>query len=294
MIEVGDDAPSFRLPGTVDGEFAEFALDDYVGESIVVLVFYPADFSPTCTDELCSLRDFDVVALRNEVTILGISGDSAYSHRAFAEEYGLGFPLLSDSLGDVAAKYGVRHDEFRGHAHRPQRSVFVVDVSGTVQYIWVADATVELPDLDAVRDAIESVQDDGVAIERYRTAGNHYRYGRSEFDAARERYEAAGSDDAGDWAAAADGFEEAEGYFDSAVGSFAAAERFGSGPIADSAATAGDVADAYRRAAKWFSESADYYADGRPDLGDEYREDAADALASVEDESVPDLYALGQ
>jgi len=294
MVEVGDDAPSFRLPGTADGELGEFALDDYADESIVVLVFYPADFSPVCTDELCSHRDFEVVALRNEVTILGISGDSAYSHRAFAEEYGLGFPLLSDPLGDVAAKYGVRHDEFRGHAHRPQRSVFVVDASGTVQYSWVADATVELPDLDAVRDAIEAIQDDGVAIERYRTARNHYRYGRSEFDAARERYAAAEAGDGGDWSAAADGFEEARGYFDSAVGSFAAAERFGSAAIAESAATAGDVAAAYHRASKWLSASANYYADGRADLGDEFRDDAADALASVEDESVPDLYALGR
>lgn len=294
MIEVGDDAPSFRLPGTADGELGEFALDDYAGESIVVLVFYPADFSPVCTDELCSLQDFEVVALQNEVTILGISGDSAYSHRAFAEEHSLGFPLLSDPVGDVAAKYGVCNDDFRGHTDRPRRSVFVVDASGTVQYTWVADATVELPDLDAVRAAIESVQDDGVAIERYRTAQNHYRYGRSEFDTARQRYAAAEAGDGGDWSGAADGFGEAEGYFDSAVSSFAAAERFGSDAIADSAAMAGDVSAAYHRASKWFAASADYYADDRSDLGDEYREDAVNALASVEDESVPDLYALGR
>ena len=286
MLDAGADAPSFQLPGVANGEVGEFALEDYAGESIVVLVFYPADFSPTCADELCALRDFDLIALDSEVTLLGISGDSVYSHRAFAEEYGLGYPLLSDSVGDVAERYGVLHEEFRGHLRRPRRSVFVLDASLTVQYSWAADSPVELPDLEAVRDAVEAVQDDGTAVERYRTARDHFRYGRSEFETARTAYAAE------NWSAAAAGFEEAGGYFRSAVRAFDAAGRFGSPSIADTAATARSVAEGYRRAAQWYAESADHYDRDLPEWSEEYREDAAAALTGVEDDAVPDLYAL--
>ncbi|NHN46785.1 redoxin domain-containing protein [Halostella sp. JP-L12] len=286
MLDAGADAPPFQLPGVADGEVGEFALEDYAGESIVVLVFYPADFSPTCTDELCALRDFDLIALDRQVTLLGISGDSVYSHRAFAEEYGLGYPLLSDSVGDVAEQYGVLHEEFRGHPRRPRRSVFVLDASLTVQYSWVADSPVELPDLEAIRDAVEAVQDDGTAVERYRTARDHFRYGRSEFETARTAYEA------GDWSTAAGGFEEALGYFRSSVRAFDAAGRFGSPAVADTAESARTVAERYRRAAQWYAKSADHYDRDLPEWGDEYRDDAAAALSEAEGDGVPDLYAL--
>lgn len=289
MIDVGSDAPRFQLPGADDGDVGEFALDDYAGDSIVVLAFYPADFSPTCTDELCALRDLDLFAMQRDVVLLGISPDSAYSHRAFAAEYDIGYPLLSDSVGNVAERYGVLRDQFQGHERVPQRSVFVLDANLTVEYAWAGESQVDLPDLEAVRDAVEAVQDDGTAIERYRTGHDHFRFGRSEFESALSAYDRA------EWSTADATFREARGYFDEAATAFDSARRFGSDPIADRAAAAGETANAHRRAAKWYAESAGYYADDLPEWGDEYREDAADALDSAPgDGEIADLYSLAK
>ncbi len=289
MIAVGSDAPSFQLPGVDDGEIGEYALDDYDGESIVVLAFYPADFSPACTDELCALQDLELFAMQRDVTIFGISPDSVYSHRAFATEYNLGFPLLSDSVGNVAEQYGVLQSEFEGHERVPKRSVFVLDANLTVEYAWCGESPVDLPDLEAVRDAVEAVQDDGTAIERYRTACNHFRFGRSEFETARTAFERE------DWSTADATFGEALGYFDEAAAAFESARRFGSDPVAHRAASAAETADAYRRAAKWYAESAEYYADDAPEWGDEYRDDAIEALhSSPDDGDISDLYPLSE
>jgi len=269
MLSEGSEAPAFALPGYHDGEIDEFALDDYVGEDVVVVAFYPMDFSPTCTEELCSLRDIDLLTLVEDVTILGSSGDSVYSHRAFAEENALEFPLLTDSLGEVAAEYGVRHDELDGHLHVPKRALFVVDDRGRIAYAWSSDDPHVQPDLDAVRDAIDAVQDDRTAAERYGRGYQHYTYGRSEFE------NALGAYDREAWLDAAAAFEEAVAYFDTAAGAFDSARRFAeSDRVRELATTARDASDDFRQAAAWFASAAEHRDAGQDGVATEYHEDA--------------------
>lgn len=105
MIRKGDPAPEFTLKGHDD---KDYRLSDYRGQK-VVLIFYPLDFSPVCTQEHACVRD-DLKAFRNSgATVFGISVDSVWAHKAFAREMGLSYPLLADfhPRGAVAEKYGV-------------------------------------------------------------------------------------------------------------------------------------------------------------------------------------------
>lgn len=276
MIEPGTEAPTFELPAADDGEIRPVSLSDYLGEDVVVLAFYPADFSPSCTDELCSLRDLELFDIDRDVTLLGISADSAFSHRAFAERYDLAFPLLSDSAGTVAERYGVRYEEFEGHEGIPKRAVFVVGVRGRVRYAWATDDPTELPDFDALQAAIRSVKDDDTAIERYRDAHDHYRYGTSELESA-----TAAMDDE-DWALARAAFDEATWYFDVAADGFDSAAGFGeSADVAAAAVRSAEVAGHLRNAADWFEAAASHYDDGNDELGDEARADAREQLETA-------------
>lgn len=269
MLSEGTEAPSFVLPGYHDGEVTEFALDDFVGEDVLVLAFYPMDFSPACTDELCSLRDIDLLTLMDDVTILGISRDSVHSHRAFAEANALEFPLLTDSIGAVAEEYGVLHEELDDHQRIPKRAIFVVDDRGTIQYAWHTEDPSVQPELDAVRDAIDGIQDDRTAAERYGRAYRHYTYGRSEFE------NALGAYDREQWPDAAGRFEEAAAYFDSASTAFSSARRFAETEAVRSlATTAQAAADDFRQTASWLELAAQHREDGNDDLAAEYDEDA--------------------
>lgn len=277
MLETGDRAPDFTLPGVVDGEIESVTLSEYAAGDIAVLSFYPADFSPVCTEELCSLRDLELVDLNRDVSLLGISTDSAYSHRAFAERYGIQFPLVSDSVGDVAERYGVLHEDFEGHERMAKRSVFVVGCQGYVQYAWATDDPSRTPDFDELQAAVESIQDDFTAIERYRDAFDHYRYGSSELDAARSAFENE------EWGLAREAFGEAAWYFGTAADGFDSASAFAeSEPVVTAAERASDATAHFRNAANWFGESATYYGGGETTLGDESRTDAVEQHEAAE------------
>ena len=271
MLEEGSDAPNFLLPAVHEGEIREIALDDYVGDDVVVLAFYPADFSPTCTDEMCAIRDVDVFDLEADVTVLAIGPDTVWSHRAFADQYTIQFPLLSDNNGDVAEEYGVLMPQWRGHQRIPKRSVFVVDDRGRIQYAWCTDDQSVLPDLGEIREAIDAVQDDRTAAERYGRGYDHYQYGRSEFESGLGAY------DRGEWDAARAAFVEAVSYFDVAEDAFDSARRFAaSDAVRDRAGDARNGSTAFKQAAKWFGRSADCYEEGDEESAEEYRRDAAD------------------
>lgn len=77
-----------------------------------------------------------------------IAVTATFSQMAFAEQFGIGFPLLSDWGGRTAEAYGVRYDVWRGHEGLAKRSVFVIDRDGIIRYRWVTDDALVLPDLD--------------------------------------------------------------------------------------------------------------------------------------------------
>ena len=128
-IQLGSEAPDFVLPN----QYRETVrLADYRGDKNVVLVFYPLAFTPTCTGEICAIRD-EGSALSNDTTqVLAVSCDPTSALRVFSDQQGVSYPLLSDFWphGEVSRRYGVFVEE-RGIA---MRATFVIDLEGTVRW----------------------------------------------------------------------------------------------------------------------------------------------------------------
>lgn len=136
-LRVGDMAPDFTLPATVGDKVS---LSDYRGKKNVVLLFYPLDFSPVCSAENRECAQLAPGLASDDVAVLGVSVDSLWSHRAFAEKFGISYPLLSDfhPKGEVAKKYGVFLED-RGMA---ARTAFVVGKDGKILDIVKSDVPV--------------------------------------------------------------------------------------------------------------------------------------------------------
>lgn len=125
-VKVGEAAPDFELADQ-DGQI--HSIEDYRGRW-VALYFYPKDDTPGCTTEACEFRD-DFYAFREaDCQILGVSLDDMESHKAFAEKYGLPFPLLADREGRVADAYGVK-SRMLGFIVA-KRQTFIIDPDGNV------------------------------------------------------------------------------------------------------------------------------------------------------------------
>lgn len=138
MINVGEKAPNFTL---FDTERKEHSLSDYQGKK-VVLAFYPGAFTGVCTKEMCTFRDSLSTFNKLNAVVLGISVDSPFTNKAFAEHNKLSFPLLSDYERVVSKLYGGVYEDFAGLKgySASKRAVFVINENGTVTYAWVTDA----------------------------------------------------------------------------------------------------------------------------------------------------------
>ena len=132
MTLVGQPAPDFTLPASTG---QDITLSSYRGQSHVVLVFYPLDFSPVCSMQLPEYSGSQDDFTEAGAVVLGINRDSVYAHRAWAAEYGIEVPLLADMQLEVARQYGVAIDE-RGISGR---AVFVIDREGVVRYQHVEE-----------------------------------------------------------------------------------------------------------------------------------------------------------
>lgn len=126
-LEVGDQAPDFTLK---DQNNQEWTLSGLRGERDVLVVFYPLAFSGICTGELDQLRE-DLAEFA-DVQVLGVSVDSVYTLKAWSDQRGYDFPLLSDFWphGTVAQDYGVFNDK----AGVANRGTFLVDTDGIVRF----------------------------------------------------------------------------------------------------------------------------------------------------------------
>ena len=150
-IKKGDKAPDFQLFAS---DRSEVSLSTLKGQNVVIL-FFPLAFTGTCTKELCAMRDNLSVYNALNATILAISVDSAQTLAKFKEEHQLNFQLLSDFNKDVSMAYGVLYDEFvLGMRGVSKRSAFVVDKAGVVRYAEVLEVASELPDFEAITDAL--------------------------------------------------------------------------------------------------------------------------------------------
>src|ERR1700687_1455824 len=154
-IAAGAVAPSFELaaaPGRKVG------LSDFVGQT-VILVFYPADWSPVCTDQLALYNELLPLFAEHRAQVLGISVDGVWSHRAFAKDRNLRFPLLSDfePKGAVSRAYGV-YSEQDGTS---DRALFVIDGAGVVRWSYVSPSGPQ-PGADGILRALEDLAGSGV------------------------------------------------------------------------------------------------------------------------------------
>jgi peroxiredoxin (alkyl hydroperoxide reductase subunit C) len=148
MIEPGTPAPDFALPDQ-DGNIVK--LEDLRGQTSV-LVFYPLDWSPVCTDQLNVYQEV-LADLEGQGTHLyGVSVDSAFSHKAFQQSLGLSFPLLADfhPKGEVSRAYGVFIEE-RGHN---QRALVMIDPELNVQWAHQSPSPLEIPGANLIFDAL--------------------------------------------------------------------------------------------------------------------------------------------
>ena len=278
MITEGDAAPAFELPAVVDGEFETVALADYLDDNVAVLAFYPADFNPSCSEERSGLADLALFTMQKDVSILGVSGDSLYSHRRFAEEYSLRIPLLADVDGAVAREYGVTVEDPR---YQTRRAVFVLGPQGEVQFSWSAEELGDLPDVDVVREAVENVGGDDTAQARYRIGHAHHVEARRAFTSAMSAF------DDTEWMMAQSDFAQAREEFEEAADLFDTAARFGTDKTEVTYfERAEDKAEALWRAADWLAGSANAFASGEGADGQHRREDAETPLETARE--IPD------
>ena len=149
-LATGTPAPDFTLHATPD---QAVSLRDFRGQP-VILAFYPADWSPVCSDEMALFNQVLPEFRRLNAELLGISVDGVWCHLAFAKERNLHFPLLSDfePKGEVSKKYGAYQDGVGESA----RALFVVDGDGTIRWSYLSPVGVN-PGADGVLNALEGL-----------------------------------------------------------------------------------------------------------------------------------------
>jgi len=129
-IQIGDNCPAFSLP---DSQGKQIHVNEYLGQKILVLFFYPKDDTPGCTKEACAFRDAYADFLDLGCEVFGISSDASQSHQAFQHKHQLPYPLLSDEQKKVRQLFGVPTSLF---GLIPGRVTYVIGLDGKVAGIF--------------------------------------------------------------------------------------------------------------------------------------------------------------
>jgi peroxiredoxin len=151
ILHAGTAAPDFVLASTPD---QKVALSDLRGQP-VILAFYPADWSPVCSDQMSLYQEVLPEFERFDAELLGISVDGVWSHLAFAKDRKLHFPLLADfePKGAVAKSYGV----YAVHEGTSERALFVIDRDGVISWSYLSPAGVN-PGANGILRALEALE----------------------------------------------------------------------------------------------------------------------------------------
>ena len=152
MLKVGTLAPNFSL---FDKPDHKISLTEY-NDKRVILVFYPADWSPVCGDQVTLYNEVLSFFQKHNAEMIGISVDGKWCHRAFSEERNLHFPLLADfePKGEVARMYKV-YDEIEGTA---LRALYVIDEFGIIRWNYLSPVDSN-PGADGILTALEELDD---------------------------------------------------------------------------------------------------------------------------------------
>lgn len=150
MLANGTKAPNFKLNSTPD---QQVSLSELLGKK-VILVFYPADWSPVCGDELSIFNTSLKLFEKHNTQVLGISVDSIWSHTAFTENRHFHFPLLSDfePKGSVSKTY----DAYNTSNGTSLRAIYLIDEKGIIRWSYLSPEGIN-PGVDGVLDALETL-----------------------------------------------------------------------------------------------------------------------------------------
>jgi peroxiredoxin len=150
MLMAGQQAPDFALPSSPQQSVSLGGLRG----APTILAFYPADWSPVCSDQMALYETVRPMFAEYNATILGLSVDGVWCHIAFAQNRGIGYPLLSDfePKGDVARRYGV-YNFAEGIC---ERALFVVDGEGVVAWSYLSPRGMN-PGADGILAALEEL-----------------------------------------------------------------------------------------------------------------------------------------
>jgi len=149
-LPAGTQAPDFTLPQSPE---RKVTLSSLRGKP-VILAFYPADWSPVCSDQMGLYNEVLKEFERYDAHLLGISVDGVWCHRAFAADRKLGFPLLADfePKGEVSRRFGV----YRAEDGESERALFVIDAGGIIRWSYVSPIGVN-PGADGILDALDAI-----------------------------------------------------------------------------------------------------------------------------------------
>lgn len=149
--DVGAKAPDFTLPNQ---DRTPVTLSEELRKGPVVLAFFPAAFSGTCTKEMCTFRDSTSDLNRLSANLIGVSTDTFFALKAWADAEHFAFPLLSDYNKTVIGEYGVVNPDMIGLKNIAKRAVFVIDRSGRIVFRQILDDARNEPDYEQVREAL--------------------------------------------------------------------------------------------------------------------------------------------
>ncbi len=157
MLEVGTKSPDFSLFATPD---QRIELNQLKGKR-VILAFYPADWSPVCSDQMSLYNETLKYFQKQNAELIGISVDSKWSHLAFSQDRKLHFPLLADfePKGSVAKMYGV-YDEDEGEC---KRALYVLDEEGIIRWNYLSPVGIN-PGADGILNALDEMTADKKGI----------------------------------------------------------------------------------------------------------------------------------
>ncbi len=158
VLRLGQKVPEFSLP---DADQKMRSLGEFTKQGPVVLAFFPFAFSGVCDKEMCTFRDGFGALQEAGAQLVGISVDSSYSLKAFAQTYNLQFPLLSDFNKKIVKLYGVLQDPWVGLGYKgvAKRAAMVVDRRGMLRYRWVTDKPSDEPPYAEVVKAAQRLSD---------------------------------------------------------------------------------------------------------------------------------------
>jgi peroxiredoxin len=156
-VKIDDKAPDFSL---ISYDGGKTSLSDFKGKN-VLLLFFPFANSSVCTKEMCTVRDDLKKYEELDAQILGISVDSHYTLKLWAEKLNLNFLLLSDFNKEVSAKYDSLYDIFSPGKYDykgvSKRAVFVIDKNGVIKYIEVCPTPGDQPDYNKIKEVLKNL-----------------------------------------------------------------------------------------------------------------------------------------